>query len=132
MPALTEADRARLQQFIEADWGDAALAQDWDASMAMCTDDFVYLPQDHPALHGKDEAREFLEAFPRVVRFSQSLEKVEGTTELASLRGSFSMTVEQEGKEIGGEGKFLATVRKEGEEWLMSAGCFNWDGPPSS
>ena len=132
MPALTDEDRARLRMFVEVEWGEAALAQDWDASMALCTDDFVYLPQDHPALHGKDEAKAFLESFPRVVSFSQSLENIDGTTELASVHGSFSMTVEQDGEEIGGEEKFLATLRKERGEWLMSAGCFNCNAPPGS
>ena len=130
MPALTEQDRERLRQFTERDWVEAALARDWDASMAMCTDGFVYLPQDHPALHGRQEAKEFLEAFPRIVRFSQSLDDVRGTTELASIRGSFSLTVEQGGEDLAGEGKFLSTVQKQEGEWRMSAGCFNWDAPP--
>ena len=92
MAVLTDADRTRLGEIIEKDWVEAALAGDWDASMALCTDDFVYLPPDHPILNGKEEAKAFFAAFPAIVEFSQSLDEATGSTDLAVLRGSFDLT----------------------------------------
>jgi ketosteroid isomerase-like protein len=130
MAALTDADRARLREMIEKDWVDAALAQNWDASMALCTEDFAYMPQDHPLLSGREEAKAFLDAFPTMVSFKQSLDAATGDTGLAALRGSFDLTFQHEGQEVSGHGKFLATATNQGGEWLVSAACFNWDAPP--
>ena len=129
MAALTDADRARLRDMIEKNWVEAALARDWNTSMALCTEDFVYMPQDHPVLHGREEAKAFLDAFPSIVSFTQSLDAASGNTDLASLRGSFDVTIQDEGQEVSGHGKFLATATSQGGEWLMSVVCFNWDAP---
>ena len=131
MAALTAADRSRLGEIIEKDWVEAALAGDWDASMALCTEDFVYLTPDHPILNGKEEAKAFFDAFPAIVEFSQSLDEATGSTDLAVLRGSFDLTIRSEGQEVSGKGKFLCTTVKQDGEWLVSAACFNWDAPPT-
>ena len=42
MGALSETDREGLRQIIENDWVEASLAHDWDTSLALCSQDFVY------------------------------------------------------------------------------------------
>ncbi len=130
MAELTDADRARLREICEKDWVEAALAGDWDAAMGLCTDDFKYMPQDHPLLTGKEAAKSFLQTFPTILSFSQSLDAASGSTDLAAVRGVFDLTVRSEGQELSGTGKFLCTVTKHGDEWLLSAACFNWNAPP--
>jgi ketosteroid isomerase-like protein len=129
MPVLTDADRARLRQMVEQDWVQAALERDADASVALCADDVVYMPQDHPVVHGKDEMRVFLGAFPRMLSFTQSVEELSGDTALAVTRGSFEITLDLEGREVSGKGKYLATSAKRSGQWLMTSACFNWDAP---
>jgi hypothetical protein len=48
-----------------------------------------------------------------------------GSTDLVTLRGTFDLTVQNEGQEVSGQGKFLCTAAKHGGEWLVSAACFN-------
>ena len=129
MADLTDSDRARLREMTEKDWVNASLSRDFAAWMALCTDDFVYMPQDHPVLHGKDEAIAFLNGFPDVVKFTQSMEDVSGDSALAACRGSFAITVNAEGQHLSGTGKFLCTATKASGQWLISAACFNWDAP---
>ena len=129
MADLTGADRSRLTEMLEEDWVKAGLARDWDASMSLCSDDFVYMPQDHPVLHGKDEAKVFLNGFPNILRFSQTVQAVSGDTALAAIRGSFEGTFQAEGQELSGTGKFLCTTTKRTGQWLITAACFNWDAP---
>lgn len=131
MAALSDGDRSRLREMIEKDWVEATLSGDWDTSLALCTDDFAYLPQDHPILNGKTEAKAFLSGFPAIVKLSQLVVSATGTADLAALRGSFDATILQEGQEVSGTGKFLCTAVKNGGEWLISASCFNWDAPPT-
>jgi len=129
MAELTDSDRARLRELTEKDWVNAGLERDFAASMALCTDDFVYMPQDHPVLHGKDEAMAFLNGFPDIVKFTQAVEDVIGDSSLAAVRGSFTGTINADGQQLSGTGKFLCTATKASGQWLISAACFNWDAP---
>jgi ketosteroid isomerase-like protein len=104
MTELTQADRETLRRMIERDWADAVLAADWNATLALCSDDVAYLAADSPPLHGKEQVREFFEAFPPIIA---------------------------DDGPVSGEGKFLATASKSSGEWLFTASCFNWNAPPS-
>jgi ketosteroid isomerase-like protein len=129
MPELTSTDIERLRELVEEVWLKGGLERDWDASLAICTDDYVYMVPDQPALHGKDEARAFLAGFPPLVEATQKLESVIGSTELAACRFSAQLTIELEGKEVSGTAKGLALARKKDGEWLFTHGCFNFDAP---
>lgn len=107
MGELSGADREGLRQMIENDWVEASLARDWDASLALCSQDFVYMPQDHRILHGRSEAKVFLEEFPSIVALTQAIDHIAGDTDLAVFRGRFDLTVDDEGQRVSGRGKFL-------------------------
>ncbi len=129
MTSLTEADRAQLREMIERDWIEAALARDYDALLDFFSEDLVYMAPDQPMLRGKDELRGFLEAFPQISRFTQSLLSATGDHELAALQATADSTMEVDGQEVSSTGKFLATVTKDGGRWLFTAVCYNLDEP---
>jgi ketosteroid isomerase-like protein len=129
MTAITAGDVERLRQMYENEWGAAAMQRDWDALLGLCTDDFVYLPHEHPVLHGKAAVRGFLDGFPRITSFEQTLDAVSGTPDLAMTRGHFTLTMQVEGQAISGTGKFLGSASRQGGKWLTNAACFNWDAP---
>ena len=131
MAEFTEGDRDTLRQMTERDWVDAALAREWDTSLAMCSDDLVYMPPDNPPLRGKAEARGFFDAFPPILQFTQSVEAISGDAELAVLQCRFALSIEGEDGQVSGEGKVLATASKNSGEWLFTTVCFNWNAPLS-
>jgi len=129
MSSLTRSDLDQLRALVEKHWVEAAVARDWDALLALCTDDFVYMPQDHPALHGKEQTTTFLDGFPVISGFTQALESASGGVGLAALRGSFEITMQVDGARVSGKGKYLCTASSEGGVWRLSCACFNWDAP---
>ena len=129
MAELTDQDRDQIREVVEQKWVAAGLARDWGASMALCTEDFVYMPQDNPVLHGKAEAQAWLDGFPDLKTFSQEVVDISGATELAVGRCTFEVSFEADGQEVSGVGKGLAAMSRQSGEWLMSAVCFNWDAP---
>tara|TARA_B100001167_G_scaffold129256_1_gene80959 strand:- start:120 stop:524 length:405 start_codon:yes stop_codon:yes gene_type:complete len=129
MAELTDQDRDEMRELIEQKWVAGGLARDWEASMALCTEDFVYMPQDNPVLHGKAEAQGWLDGFPDLKTFSQEVVDISGDRELAVLRCTFKVGFEADGQEVSGVGKGLAAMSRQSGEWLMSAVCFNWDTP---
>ena len=81
MAGLHDHDRNEIRELIEEKWVAAGLARDWGASMALCTEDFVYMPQDNPVLHGKAEAQAWLDGFPDLKTFSQEVVYISVDTE---------------------------------------------------
>ena len=104
MAELTDQDRNEMRELIEEKWVAGGLARDWDASMALCTEDFVYMPQDNPVLHGKAEAQGWLDGFPDLKTFSQEVVDISGDRELAVVRCTFKVGFEADGQEISGVG----------------------------
>ena len=134
MAELTDQDRDEIREVVEQKWVAAGLARDWGASMALCTEDFVYMPQDNPVLHGKAEAQGWLDGFPDLKTFSQEVVDISGDADLgvplnAVARVTFEVSFEADGQEVSGVGKGLAAMSRQSGEWLMSAVCFNWDAP---
>jgi len=131
MPELTQQDQNGLRTMTENDWVTACSAGDWDAAVALCTEDVDYLPADSPWLRGRSEVSDFLNEFPELVEFSQSVVKVSGDSTLAVLHATFALKFVVEGQELAGTGKVLATATKRSDAWLFSSVCFNWDAPPA-
>ncbi len=131
MAALTDQDRTELRELTEQKWISAALAKDWEACVALCSEDLVYMPPDHPLLHGRAETEAYLKEFPDVKDFGQKLVGIGGDRDLAVLRATFAGTFVVDGQELSGVGKVLATAEHRGGSWVFSAVCFNWDAPPS-
>ena len=125
---LSPEDKDAIQAYTD-EWVSQCLDRDWDALVERLTDDVVFMPPDEPAVVGKAAAADFLEAYPIMTRFSVNIESADGRADLATIRGSFDMTVETEEGETRMVGKGLATYRKEGGRWRMATDCWNLDAP---
>ena len=132
MTMLTPTDREAVRQIAEEQWTQAVLDRDWGKVLAMCTDDVVYMPADHPVLHGQAALRAWFDLFPRLEKFDQPLETIEGQGNLAMSRGSFAVVVDIKGTKVENTGKVLCGLQKdESGRWLVKAVCWNWDRPLS-
>ena len=93
MAELTDQDRAELREMIEQKWVATCKTRDWEACMALCTEDLVYMPPDHTVLHGKAETQAWLSQFPEMKNFTQELVDITGDTSLAVVRGTAKVTI---------------------------------------
>ena len=130
MTALTSGDRETIVRLTEQEWTAAALARDWGRTVAMCADDVVYMPSGYPAVHGHAALRAWMDGFPRILKFTQPIEAVEGLGNLAMSRAVFAVTVEMGGTAVENTGKVLCGWEKDASgRWLVKTVCWNWDRP---
>ena len=130
MTTLTPEDRNVIRQVTEEQWTTALLARDWSQLLAMCADDVVYMPADHPVLRGHAALRAWLDQFPRMLKFSQPLGTVEGQGTLAISQSTFAVAVDNGGTPVENTGKVLCGWQKEASgRWLVKSVCWNWDRP---
>jgi ketosteroid isomerase-like protein len=127
---LADEDLAQLRGLTE-EWVQLSLRADWDALVALLTEDAVFLPPDQPIVEGKPAVREWFEAYPPINAFTSSLVAAEGKPDLAWGRGRFAMTVEPApGQAVAMQGKWAATYRKRGDGgWLCASLTWNLDAP---
>jgi ketosteroid isomerase-like protein len=128
--ALTAEDRERLRDLIERQWTAACLTRDWEKALAMCAEDIVYMPADHPALRGHAELRAWFEQFPKILKFTQPLQVLEGDARRTVARATFDGAIEVAGRPVDVSGKVLCTLGKDASgKWLVHAVCWNFDRP---
>ncbi len=117
-------DDAQIRATI-APWIQACLDRDWDALLAMCTEDIVFSPPEEPKVSG-DAARLWLENYPVIKALTFDFDRIEVSGDLAAANGSGSMTLEVEGQEVSLEIEFTDVFRKdERGTWLYSSVIFN-------
>ena len=108
-------------------WADACLARNWDALLALCTDDVVFLPPDEPQVQG-EHLRPWLEHYPEIRSFEVEFEQVEGQDQIATARGRFTMTLLPPGQAdpVTTKGKFVDIFRKDLEgTWRYATVIWN-------
>jgi ketosteroid isomerase-like protein len=130
MSELTGSDKETIRHLLEDVWVGGCVRQEWQRCLEIMSDDYVYMIPDQPTLRGKAEAQAFFEGFPQISQMTQSLEVVEGTQELAVARGTYALSMDVEGTEVSGTGKFLSTATLKDDKWVFTSACFNWDAPP--
>ena len=127
---LSAEDRETIRILIEDAWTSSCLARDWDKTLAMCAEDIVYMPADHSTLRGHAELRAWFEQFPRILKFNQPLQELEGAASKALAQATFDGTIEVNGKPVDVTGKVLCSLAKDPSgKWLAKSVCWNFDRP---
>jgi len=121
---LTEADLLAFEALIDP-WCTACMERDWDAALALCTDDCTFLPPGGPKVPA-GQIRAWFESYPVITAFTFEFDHIEGRDDFATLQGSYDMTVETEAGEASAVGKFVDVVRKGADgNWRFS--CIIWN-----
>lgn len=129
---LVPNDSDHIRSMAERQWTDALRARDADRLLAMCAPEFVYMPADHPPLHSHGDFRTWFSNFPHIVEISQPVESLELHGDCAVARCSFSVTLDAGGQRVNANGKALTSLRRDPSAgWLITAVCWNFDGPPT-
>jgi ketosteroid isomerase-like protein len=127
-PPITLADVSAIKA-TSAVWTRTCLERDWEALLAVCTDDVVFLPPDEP-LVPTDKVRAWLEAYPVMRRFEVEFDHIEGQDQLAAAYGRFSLTAEVQGRLVDVDGKFLDALRRDAHgRWQYAVVAWNANAP---
>jgi ketosteroid isomerase-like protein len=123
-------DTAQIRALI-APWRQACLDRDWDALLALCTQDIVISGPGEPKVTG-DAVRSWLEAYPIIVTMEFDFDRVEVSGDLAAANGSGSMLLEVEGQESTAVFDFTDLFRKDDDgTWRYSSVTFNQKDVPA-
>ena len=123
-------DAAQIRATIEP-WRQACVDRDWDALLAMCTQDIEISGPGDPKVSG-DNVRTWLENYPIIKTMAFDFDRIEVSGDLAAASGSGSMLLEADGQEATETFDFIDVFRKnESGTWLYSAINFNSKDAPA-
>jgi ketosteroid isomerase-like protein len=128
---LTDADKAAIDStgrvFVRHALANdfAALARDY------YTDDAIVLPPNAPSVTGPAAIEAMFKTFPPITAFELRTEEVEGTADLAYVRGRYTMTMSPPGAPaIADSGKYLEIWRRQSDgSWRSTRDMFSSDVP---
>jgi ketosteroid isomerase-like protein len=128
---LTDQDVAALRQIAERD-APIVRARDWTTLAAEYEEDAVRMPPNAPAVQGREAILKMLQQMPPISAFDFRLVDVRGNSELAYMRGTWSITLAPAGarKPASDSGKILVVFHKQPDgSWLRVADAWNSDVP---
>ena len=103
-----------------------ALARDWTAWTATCTDDVMLLPPGDARVDGREAAAQWFEGFPKLLEFEGEPSVVRGGGNMAFTTGVARAKLEMDGKVVDAGFKWLAIFeRQEYGGWKMLANMYN-------
>jgi ketosteroid isomerase-like protein len=117
-------DAAQIRATI-GPWNQACLDRDWDALLAMCTEDIVFSGPGQPKVTG-DALRLWLEDYPVMKAMTFDFDRIEVSGDFAVASGSGNDILELEGQEVAWSFEFTDVFRKDQSgTWLYSWVTFN-------
>jgi len=111
---------------LVAPWVQACLDRDWDALLALCTDDVVFAPPGELSVSGEESLKTWLDAFPVMTAFEFSFDQIDESDGLAVAFGKGSMTVEMGDETASMTIKFADVFHRQDDGgWLYSHVIWN-------
>ena len=129
---LTEEDLAAIKALGPA-LDEAALAGDWDAIVAMFTEDGLLMPPNGLAIKAGSEFKAWIESQNMTIaEASHVFSEIDGYGDIAYVQGTYAETLIIEGVDdpVKDEGKILTILRKQSDgSWLFAIWMSNSDLP---
>ncbi len=126
---LTDADRAALARGAEA-WAQAAEAGDPAALGALYVEDAVVLPPNQGVVSGRAAIETHFGAFPPLSNVRLDQIEVEGSGDVAYVRGRYAMTIHVPGasEPTSDQGKYLEIWKKQADgSWMIARDMYSSD-----
>ena len=124
-------DSAAVIRAIIPPWRKACLERNWDALLAMCTDDVVFAPPGESQVSGS-KIRPWLEAFPVMKAFDFTFDRVDVSGDLATATGTGTWTLDVNGQDVSASFKFADVFRRGSDgSWRYAHVIWNSDTPAS-
>jgi ketosteroid isomerase-like protein len=129
-PTLSEADITAIKA-SESTWVSAANSKDWVALAMLYAEDAIVMPPNHPIVTGRADIQKLFESFPPMSGFQLPIAEIEGRGDLAVVRGTYSLTINQEGAApVTDTGNWMEMRRKQANgSWLIVRDIWNSDTP---
>jgi len=131
MPATT-ADVTEVIQHAGNEWARYWNSKQLDKVVEIYSEDAVYLPPHHAAVHGRNAIREYLQGplFHGVTDLKFEVTYIKQSGDLAYDVGRYSMTMPQaDGSKRPDHGKYLAVWRLQQGTWKLVADSWSSDLP---
>jgi ketosteroid isomerase-like protein len=108
------------------------MSRSWDTLAAEYTPDAVRMPPNQPSVVGRQAIRQWLEQLPPITHFAFHLVDLQGSGDLAYLRGSWSITAAPTGiAPVSDSGKILVVLQRQPDgTWLRVVDAWNSDAAP--
>jgi len=127
---LSEADRTALQALFDSAVT-SVRAHNWDAWAAPFTEDVMFMPPNHPMLHGRAATRAWIDSFPAISEFNFTNVTFDGAGDLAWGTSGVPMTLSVGGQSVKDVSKQLVVFKKQADgHWKVAAVAVNSDLPP--
>lgn len=122
-------------RLLAADWRSGWLAGDADSLLSLYGDEPVLMPQDQPAVFGKDAIRSLYQSVLKEYDFKSegTLMEVEASGDLGYFWSTYTLTATPKvgGEPIKSAGKSVFIVKREpGGVWKIARLIDNSDGAP--
>ena len=112
-------------------WRKACLDRNWDALLAMCTDDVVFAPPGESQVSG-GKIRPWLEAFPVIKAFDFRFDRIDVSGDLATAIGGGTWTIVVNGQDESASFKFADIFRRASDgSWRYAHVIWNFDASVS-
>ncbi len=108
------------------------LAGDLDVVAAGYTEDAIQMPPNAPIVQGRDNIRVWFEGFPAVTRYDIDVQAIEGSGDMAYVRGAYVLTTAAgaDSEAMTDRGKNIAIFKRQSDgSWRVSVGIWNSDEP---
>jgi len=132
LPAeLTAADIEAIRA-VDADLARTGAAGDWEAFVALYTEDAMLLPPNAPAATGRSAIRDHFASLPPINVFDIEVEEIVGRGDLAFVRGTYLLELAPPGAPtpIRDSGKFIEIRRKQPDgSWPLWRDIYNSSQP---
>ncbi|MFI5309830.1 MAG: YybH family protein [Gemmatimonadales bacterium] len=121
IPDVSQADKDAIKATVDK-YIAAVLAKDLDSFGKTLMPDVFYSGQNYAPLKGRDAAVAFLNAFPKVTKFTTTIDDVAGHGDLAYERGTYAIDVSlPDATSMTEHGAYLTVFRRQADgSWLYS------------
>ena len=127
-PSFSEADAASLRARGDA-YVKAFRESDWIAWADFYVPDAVILAPNAPAIRGREAMIQWARALPPITSFTRTSDEVEGSGDMAYLRGGYQFVLSPPGAPaMADSGKYIQIWRKQADgTWKVVRAIFNSD-----
>src|SRR3954463_7612997 len=111
---LSAGDVAAIESLTK-DFPNRLVRREFDALVALYTEDAVFMPPHHPAVHGRAAVKTWMAALPELTDFALTVDRVDGRADLAYVRGTYTMSLRPEGTRapVTDIGKYIEIRRRQ-------------------